>query len=161
MVEWFEFSSIPRQVLAPFHNYLCLVVSTSKYWMMLMNRKIGNPRDLVATNEDQSASLISTIIRLWIIAIAFVQIDQDDCMEVESCTYGRITIVLICWLLSDDKTIKHASRNQCRARLDTLKVRRFLCSIVQHFDIVKPNLSLYSPYYANACNEFEVPISAS
>jgi len=25
----------------------------------------------------------------------------------------------------------------------------------------KPNLSLYSPYYAEACNEFAVPISAS
>jgi len=25
----------------------------------------------------------------------------------------------------------------------------------------KPSLSLYSPYYAEACNEFTVPISAS
>jgi len=25
----------------------------------------------------------------------------------------------------------------------------------------KPNLSLYSPYYAEACNEFAVSISAS
>jgi len=26
---------------------------------------------------------------------------------------------------------------------------------------LKPNLSLYSPYYAEACNELAVPISAS
>jgi len=25
----------------------------------------------------------------------------------------------------------------------------------------KPNLSIYSPYYAETCNEFAVPISAS
>jgi len=27
--------------------------------------------------------------------------------------------------------------------------------------VIKPNLSFYSPYYAEACNEFAVPIFAS
>jgi len=39
-----------------------------------------------------------------------------------------------------------------------------LLQVIWYFAIYrvpKPNLSLHSPYYAEACNEFAVPISAT
>jgi len=41
------------------------------------------------------------------------------------------------------------------------RVSKYLFELKQIYSFTKTNLSLYSPYYAEACNEFAVPISAS